>query len=50
MLSWMQCSGAQAISVIGYLYTDSIAEVSMESAAETISLANLWQLPGDFGV
>ena len=44
----LQCTGAEAIAVIGYLYTDSISNVEMENAAEVISLANLWQLPGTF--
>lgn len=35
----------QAVAVIGYLYTGSIS-VDISTAAEVISLANLWQLPG----
>ncbi|KAL0025284.1 hypothetical protein WJX79_000539 [Trebouxia sp. C0005] len=44
-VSTEECCGEQAAAVIGYLYTGSI-EVDVSTAAEVISLANLWQLPG----
>ncbi len=43
----LQCSGELAATVIGYLYTGHI-EADVTTAAEIISLANLWQLPGSF--
>ena len=41
----LQCSGELAAAVIGYLYTGRI-KADASTAAEIISLANLWQLPG----
>lgn len=45
LLHILQCSGELAAAVIGYLYTGQI-EADASTAAEIISLANLWQLPG----
>ncbi|KAL3162058.1 hypothetical protein ABBQ38_009122 [Trebouxia sp. C0009 RCD-2024] len=44
-VSTEECSGELAAAVIGYLYTGLI-EADASTAAEIISLANLWQLPG----
>ncbi|DBA76932.1 hypothetical protein WJX77_008986 [Trebouxia sp. C0004] len=44
-VSTEECCGEQAVAVIGYLYTGSI-DVDVSTAAEVISLADLWQLPG----
>lgn len=41
----LQCSGELATAVIGYLYTGNIKS-DASTAAEIITLANLWQLPG----
>lgn len=41
----LQCTGELAKAVIGYLYLGRIT-VDASTAAEIISLANLWQLPG----
>lgn len=41
----LQCSGELAAAVIGYLYTGQV-EADASTAAEVMSLANLWQLPG----
>ena len=41
----LQCSGELAAAVIGYLYTGRV-KADASTAAEIISLANLWQLPG----
>ena len=42
----LQCTCSQAVAVIEYLYTGSI-NTDVSTAAEVISLANLWQLPGN---